>query len=68
MTRTWLPTRADLDAVTAATANAIADPSASLADVERAAELEEAVFAAYLSQPGADAELQAEAEIEAEIG
>ena len=65
--RAWLPTRADLDAATAATAAAIADPSASLADVERAAELEETVLAAYLQQPGADAELQVEAELEAAI-
>ena len=57
--RAWLPTRADLDAATAATAAVIADPSASLADVERAAELEEAVFAAYLQRPGAEAELEA---------
>ncbi len=62
--RAWLPTRADLDAATAATAAAIADPSASLADVERAAELEEATHAAYLQRPGADAELQTEAELE----
>jgi hypothetical protein len=41
MTTMWLPTRADLDAATARTAAAIADPSASPADVERAAELEE---------------------------
>ena len=60
----WLPTRADLDAATAATAAAIADPSASLADVERAAELEEATHAAYLQRPEADAELQLEAELE----
>ncbi len=57
--RVWLPTRADLDAATARTAAAIADPSASAADVERAAELEEAVFAAYLRRPGAAAELEA---------
>ena len=57
--RAWLPTRADLDAATAATAAAIADPSACPADVERAAELEEAVFAAYLRRPGAAAELEA---------
>ena len=57
--RVWLPTRADLDAATARTAAAIADPSACLADVERAAELEEAVFAAYLRRPGAAAELEA---------
>lgn len=62
-----LPTRADLDAATARTAAAIADPSASLADVEHAAELEEAVHTAYLSRPGADAELQAEAEAELEL-
>jgi hypothetical protein len=62
-----LPTRADLDAATGRTAAAIADPAASLADVERAAALEEAVFAAYLERPGADAELQAEAELEAGI-
>jgi hypothetical protein len=55
----WLPARADLDAATAATAAAIADPSASLADVERAAKLEEAVFIAYLGRPGAEAELEA---------
>jgi len=63
--RAWLPTRADLDAATAATAAAIADPAASLADVERAAELEEAALTAYLQRPGADAELEAEAELEA---
>jgi hypothetical protein len=61
----WLPTRADLDAATARTAAAIADPSVSRADVERLAELEEAVHLAYLRQHGADAELQAEAELEA---
>jgi hypothetical protein len=55
----WLPTRADLDAATARTAAAIASPSASLADVERAAELEEAAFAAYLQRPEAAAELEA---------
>ena len=55
----WLPTRADLDAATARTAAAIADPSATLADVERAAELEEAVLAAYAKRPGAAAELKA---------
>ena len=59
MTATWAPTRADLDAATARTAAAIANPSASLADVEWAAELEEAAFTAYAEQPGADAELAA---------
>jgi hypothetical protein len=56
---TWAPTRAELDAATAATAEAIADPSASLADVERAAELEEAVLTAYLTRPEAASELEA---------
>jgi hypothetical protein len=64
----WLPTRADLDAATARTAAAIADSSMSRADVERLAELEEAVHLAYLARPGADAELQAEAEAEIEAG
>jgi hypothetical protein len=57
--RVWLPTRADLDAATAATAAAIADPEASLADVERAAEMEEATLTAYLKRPEAEAELEA---------
>jgi hypothetical protein len=65
MTTIWLPTRADLDAATARTAAAIADPRISRADVERAAELEEAVHIGYLRRPGADAELQMEAELEA---
>jgi hypothetical protein len=67
MTAAKLPTRADLDAVTAATADAIADPAATVQDVHKAAALEEAVYAAYLLLPGADAELQAEAELEAAI-
>ena len=57
--RAWLPDRADLDAATAATAAAIADPEASLADVERMAALEEAALTAYLQRPGAEAELEA---------
>ena len=61
--RRWLPTRADLDAATARTAAVIADPSVSPADRERLAELEETVHASYLRRPGADAELQAEAEL-----
>ena len=63
----WLPTRAELDAATARTAAAIADPGMSPADRERAAELEEKIHAAYLRRPGADAELQAEAELEAAL-
>ncbi|MGH3254817.1 MAG: hypothetical protein ACRDOU_05305 [Streptosporangiaceae bacterium] len=58
-------TRVDLDSATARTQAVINDPGASPADVERAAELEEAAFDAYLLQPGAEAELQAEAELEA---
>jgi hypothetical protein len=64
----WLPTRADLDAATARTAAAIADPDVGLVGVERTAELEEAAHLAYLERPGADAELQAEAEAELEAG
>jgi len=63
-TTTDWPSRADLDAAAARTAAAIAD-GASLADVQRAAELEEAASNAYLQRPGADAELQAEAELAA---
>ena len=55
----WLPDRAELDAATAHTAAAIADPSASLAEVEYLAELEEAAFNAYLQRPGSEAELEA---------
>jgi hypothetical protein len=54
------PTRADLDAATARTAAAIADPACSLADVQHAAEMEEAVFTAYAATgPEAVAELEA---------
>ena len=60
-----LPTRADLDAATARTAAAMADPSATRAEREHAAEMEQAVHIGYLGRPGADAELQAEAELEA---
>jgi hypothetical protein len=57
-----LPTRADLDAATAKMAAVLADPGATAADRERAAEIEQAVHMRYLERPGADAELQAEAE------
>ena len=60
-----LPTRADLDAATAKTAADLADPSATRAEREHAAEMEQAVHIGYLGRPGADAELQAEAELEA---
>lgn len=55
-----LPTRADLDAATAATAAAIADPAARRAGLAvRAAEAEEATLIAYSRRPGAVAELEA---------
>jgi hypothetical protein len=54
-----LPTRADLDAATAATAAAIADPASGPAEILRAAQAEEAVHLAYLRRPGAAAELEA---------
>jgi hypothetical protein len=58
--RQWRPGRADLDAATARTAAAIANPACSLADVQRAAELEEAVLNAYAATgPEARAELEA---------
>jgi hypothetical protein len=61
----WYPSRASLDAATARTVAAIADPGASRADVLFAAEIEEMTHLAYLRRPGADAELQREAELEA---
>lgn len=60
-----LPTRADLDAATARTAAVMADPAATRAERVHAAEMEAAVHLLYLQRPGADAELQAEAELEA---
>ena len=56
-----LPGPADLDAATAATAAAIADRSASLADVERLAEAEAAAYAACPDYPSLyDPEAEAE--------
>ena len=60
-----LPTRAQLDAATAQTAAVLADPAASPAQRARAAEMEQAIHILYLQRPGASAELQAEAEMEA---
>jgi hypothetical protein len=60
-----LPTRADLDAATAKTAAVLANPATTCAQRLHAAEVEQAVHARYLQRPGADAELQAEAEMEA---
>jgi hypothetical protein len=56
-----LPTPADLDAATAATAAAIADRTATLADVERLAEAEAATYAACPDYPSRyDPEAEAE--------
>ena len=63
----WAPTRDELDQATARTADAIA-LGASPADRQRAAELEEVTHMGYLRRPGADAELQREAEREWEAG
>lgn len=60
-----LPTRAQLDAATAKTAAVMADPAVSRAQREHAAEMEQAAHILYLQRRGADAELQAEAELEA---
>jgi hypothetical protein len=60
-----LPTRADLDAATAKTAAVLADPAASRADRDHAVEMEQTTHILYLQRPGADAELQLEAELEA---
>ena len=60
-----LPTRAELDAATTNTAAVLADPAASRAEREHAIEMEQATHILYLQRPGADAELQAEAELEA---
>ena len=55
----YLRTRSDLEAATARTAAAMADPSASPIDRMRAAEAEEAALTAYLQRPEAQAELEA---------
>jgi hypothetical protein len=60
-----LPTRAELDNATRATAAAMADPRASRAQRQHAAEMEQAAQILYCQRPGADAELQREAEMEA---
>ena len=65
MRAAWPASRAELDAATARTAAAIADPRSSAADIERLATIEERAHLDYLRSPGADAELQAEAELEA---
>lgn len=62
MTDRLLPSRADLDAATARTAAAMANPAARPSDRLLVAKAEEAIHLAYLRRPGADAELRAEAE------
>lgn len=57
------PTIAELDAATAATAAAIADPSADLVDVYLAAEAEEAAYAQIFTGP-CDREPEPDPEIE----
>jgi len=59
------PTRAHLDEATARTAAVMGHPFSTPLDKLRAAKAEEAAHHAYLQRPGADAELQAEAELEA---
>lgn len=65
-TTLWAPTRDELDQATARTADAI--ERGSPADIQRAAELEEQAHRGYLQRPGADAELQRDAEREWEAG
>ena len=60
-----LPAKADLDAAAFKTADVMANPAATRAQREHAAEMEQAAHILYLQRPGADAELQAEAEMEA---
>ena len=62
--RLWLPTRDDLDRATARTATAMADPDKCPADRLRMAQLEAVQHHQYLKRPGADAELQRDAERE----
>ena len=57
-----LPSRAELNRATKATAAAIADPNASVQDIHRAAELEAATLHACWQTPG----MQGKAELERE--
>jgi hypothetical protein len=61
VTAEWRPVLADLDAATARTAAAIADPAASLADVERLAAAEEKLYLACPEWPSAEADAELEA-------
>ena len=63
---TWRPTHAELDQATDRTARAIADPSVSMADRERLAELEAKLYDAFPAEPRGDRGLEAhEREMEA---
>ena len=63
---TWAPTRAELDEATARTERAMADPGASLADRERAVELEAKLYDQFPAEPRGHAGLEAyEREMEA---
>ena len=60
-----LPSRAELNRATKATAAAIADPNASVQDIHRAAEVEAATLHAYWQTPGVQAKAELEREPEA---
>ena len=60
-----LPSRAELNRATKATAAVIADPAASVQDIHRAAELEAATLHAYWHTPGERAKAELEREPEA---
>ncbi len=60
-----LPSRAELNRATRATAAAIADPNASMQDIHRAAELEAATLHAYEHHHGKQAKAELEREPEA---
>jgi len=65
---TWAPTREDLDRATARTADAIAHDAAP-ADIQRAAELEAALYDTFPAEPIGHRELEAhEADRELEAG
>ena len=60
-----LPSRAELNRATTATAAAIADPDGTVQDIHRAAEVEAATLHAYWQTPGAQAKAELEHEPEA---
>jgi hypothetical protein len=62
-----LPTWADLDRAEAATRSAMEDPTLTPSEREAAALEERQVLEGYLLQPGAETELQVDAELQAGI-